>query len=104
MDDIGLKAVACRHCTRYGGDEFLCALLVLSLCVCICDVFSCALNDIFHNPLLLSIGPRIIIFPLRLTFTSCNLNSAVNIASHSFPIKKSVMFVILGMIWPSHSF
>ena len=59
---------------------------------------------IFHNLLLLSLGPWMIIFPLCLIVTSCALNSYVHPASHSFSMDTSDICLILGMMWPSHAY
>ena len=74
VDDTGLKSTAFRYCISSGSDEFLCELLIFSLCDFICDSLSCAESGIFHNPLLLSPGPWTIIWPLSLIFTFCALN------------------------------
>ena len=44
-----------------------------------------------------------IISPLHLIITSCDLNSAVHPASPSLPIETSEMCVRLCMMWPSHA-
>ena len=61
------------------------------------------MSGIFHNPLLLSIDPWMIILPLRLIVTYCSLKSAVHPASHNFPIETSGICVRLGMMYPSHA-
>ena len=44
-----------------------------------------------------------IILPLRIILFYFALNSAVHTASHFFPIERSKLFVILGMMRPSHA-
>ena len=44
-----------------------------------------------------------VILPLILLVTYCDLESVVHTASRSFPIDISDMCVILIMMWPSHA-
>ena len=60
------------------------------------------MSGILHNQLLLYLGNWMIILPLSFIVNSSALNSAVNIASDSFPIDTSEICVRLGMIYPSH--
>ena len=84
------------------SDEFWCASLPRSFCVCIGDSLGCTESGILHNPLLLSLGNWMIILPLRLIVTSRALNSSVHPESHSFPTKTSDICVRLGIMWPSN--
>ena len=68
-----MKYAACRYCIISDSDEFWCLLLFFSLCVYVGDALSCAVSGIFHNPLLLSIDPWVIIFTIHLIVTYCSL-------------------------------
>ena len=77
-------------------------IISFSLCVYICDALRFPASGVFHNPLLLFLGPWMIILSLCLIFTYCSLNSAMHTSSYSFPIETSELCVRLGMILTSH--
>ena len=60
-------------------------------------------SGVFRNPLLLSLGPCMIVLSLCLIVTSCDLNSAMYPSSHSLTIETSDLSVILGMMCSSRA-
>ena len=103
VDGTRFKYVSCRYCIISSSDEVWFELLLCYLCGCVGADPSCVVSKIFYNPFLLSLGPWMIILTFCLIFTSFYLNSAVYLESYRFPIETSELFLILGMLWPSHA-
>ena len=57
LDVTDMNSASFRYCIRSGIDEFLYKLLIFSLCFYIGDAFSCAVSGVFHNTLILYLGP-----------------------------------------------
>ena len=89
MDGTGMNAAACRYCISYGRNDVWYMLLICYFCGSVGDALGWSVSRIFHNTLLLYLGPWMTILLLYLIVTSCALNTDMNPESQIFPIQEN---------------
>ena len=102
MDGTVLNSTACRNCIYSGIHDVFNTFLVYYYCGGVGDALGWEVSRIFHNSLILSLGPWVTILLLFLIVNSCDFNTSVKSESHSLPIETSELCVRLGKIWTYH--
>ena len=96
VNDTGMNTTECRYCISYDIDDFWYALLLCYSCDGIGEALEWEMRRIFHNTFILSLGPWMNILLFSFIVTCCDLNTAVNTASHRLTIETSELCERLG--------